>query len=354
MISLAVVRFDFSRLPTERERKALTIRRDRLTAAQKTRTVAVANLGKLSAERELTAVRVRDGFVRLPFPLVDDTSDRSAPAPEHRPTSTRLMTPNGIGLRLMLIALFEAQSRTAPGTRADGTPIPLHARVGSGRIGWTTLLSSSAQPAGDGKYRMSVVDKQMRQLQTTFTKLEREGLIEPADPKRRGRGRYEGFFLRYENIRSGETGDRYRVPDSEDPYFDIPVSLFTNGWIHVLEDSELALLLITIRMYHRHGAEPQKLAAGTRLLHYGLSRDATESHLMLTRLGLIESHGDPARTDHGKVTDYKNIGAQPHEFLFLPAGLDRDASTTTLEEIQFQLDRETKGSARSIADAKTT
>ncbi|MBF6371068.1 hypothetical protein IU469_36045, partial [Nocardia puris] len=110
--------------------------------------------------RELTAVRVRDGFVRLPFPLVDDTSDRSAPAPEHRPTSTRLMTPNGIGLRLMLIALFEAQSRTAPGTRADGTPIPLHARVGSGRIGWTTLLSSSAQPAGDGKYRMSVVDKQ--------------------------------------------------------------------------------------------------------------------------------------------------------------------------------------------------
>ncbi|MBF6278084.1 hypothetical protein [Nocardia nova] len=352
MDSLPNLGFDFSRLPTERERTALEKRRGRLRDAEKTRKVAMGNLGKLTAKRGLTTVRVRSGFVRLSTPLVDDPSDRSAPAHEHRPTSTRLITPNGIGLRLMLIALLEAQSRTAPGARADRTPIPLRS-PGSGQIGWTTLLSTSAQASGEGKHRMSIVDKQVRQLQTNLAKLEREGLIEPADPKRRGRGRYEGFFLLREDILFGETGDAYRVPDGAEPYFEIPVTLFTNGWVHVLEDSELALLLMTIRMHHLHGDEPQKLAASVRLLNYGLSRDATESHLMLARLGLIEVTEDLERADDGKVRDYKNTGAQPHEFLFLPAGLDHDAGSTTLKEIEFQLDRRTKGSVRTTPDEAT-
>lgn len=333
-----MVRIDLSRPPNARERTALGKRRTRVERAQKSRTVAMGNLGKLALERELAMVRIRGGFIRLAVPLVGDTSDRSAPPHEHRPPATRLMSPNGIGLRLMLVALFEAQSRTPPGARADGTPIPLRA-AHSGAIGWTTVTATSAQASGTGRHRMGVIDKQVRQLQTTLGKLEKEALIEPVDSAKQGSGRYEGFYAMSEDVLFGHPGDVYRVPDGEESYFEVPVALFTSGWIHVLEDSELALLLITMRMRHIHGDEPQKLAAGTRLLHYGLSRDAFEAHIMLSRLGLLEVTEDAGRSMDGKVHDYTNQRAQPHELLFLPAGLEHDAGAAVTAEIDYQFSR---------------
>ncbi|MGW5230423.1 hypothetical protein ACWEP5_36515 [Nocardia niigatensis] len=330
------VTIDLSRRPNDRERKQFDKRRTRLEKAYKSRATAIANAQSLVTAGQLETVRIRTGFIRLDSPMVDDASDRSAPPPEHRPPSTRLMNPNGIALRLMLIALLEAQTRTAPGARAHGTPIPLRGHS-SAEMAWTRLFSTPAEASGAGKSRMSITDKQWRQLQTTLARLEAEGLIEPEKPDIKS-GRYEGFFLLREDVRRGAVADPYNVPDDE-PYFEVPVSLFTRGWIHVLEDSELALLLITAYLRHRYGGELQAVPAGTRLLHYGLGRDAFEAHIMLSRLKLIDVAEDVDRNPNGKVTDYAKNGAQPHALLFLPGGLDRDAGTAVRGQLDYQLSR---------------
>lgn len=329
---------DVRRPPNAKERAAFEKRRARVVKAERTRTTAVANASELVDRGQLTALRIRHGFIRLHLPLAETTSDRKAPPRKQRPPSTRLITPNGIALRLMLIALLEAQSRTAPGTRADGTPLPLRAERAT-ELGWTTLLSTSAESSGQGKHRMSVRDKQLRQVQDTLKGLEDNSLIEPRDPAAT-KGRYDGFFLMSEDVLFGEVGNRYSVPDDSESYFEVPLTLFTQGWVHVLEDSELALLLMTARMHHRHGDKPQKLRAAIRVRHYGLGRDAFEAHMMLSRLGLIDVTEDIDRHEDGTVRNYDaSKGAQPHELLFLPGGLEQDAGQAVLDQLDYQLSR---------------
>jgi len=92
----------------------------------------------------------------------------------------------------------------------------------------------------------------------------------------------------------------------------VPSSLFTNGWIHVLEDSELVLLLIAARMRSRHGDTPQPLPSGARKLHYGLSRDSFEAaHRMLDYLGILDVISDYQRNADGKVDGFRDGAPNP-------------------------------------------
>lgn len=53
----------------------------------------------------------------------------------------------------------------------------------------------------------------------------------------------------------------------------LPSSRFYNGWIHVLEDSELALLLMISGLHARFGYDRQVYLDGdTRLLQFGIGR----------------------------------------------------------------------------------
>ena len=79
------------------------------------------------------------------------------------------------------------------------------------------------------------------------------------------------------------------------------------------------------------------MPAGTRLLHYGLSRDAFAAHQMLDRLGLLHVVSDPQR-HHGQAVDYATRGAQPHGLLFLPDGLRQSALPTLKAAITDWLD----------------
>ena len=71
-------------------------------------------------------------------------------------------------------------------------------------------------------------------------------------------------------------GLTYRVPTSKEATVTVPAGLLHNGWLHVLEDSEIALLLMVMcglgKLPDAEGwvAVP----AAERLLNYGLSRDA--------------------------------------------------------------------------------
>ncbi|MFJ2663802.1 hypothetical protein ACIO14_05585 [Nocardia fluminea] len=326
---------DFSRPPNDRERGALTRRLARLKAAAESITEASAQMQRLASSGPLDDVRIRHGFIRLEVPTGPDTSSRNAPKPEHRPPSTRLMSPNGIALRFYLIALLEAQSRTKPGARPLN-PTPL--RGSSTVTGWTNYIATAAKPSGAGRHRMGVIDKKLRQLQTTLNRLAstQEQLVDlPHSAKKQGQ--HEGFLLMREDARTGITNDLYTVPD--EGFFTVPVSLFTNGWIYVLEDSELALLLLIARMRYQHGEASQRLAAGTRQNLYGLGRDAFEAHHMLHNLGIAHVTPDEARSLTGKVKDYETRGALPHELLFLPKGLEKPALPEVVEQIEYQLDR---------------
>ena len=58
--------------------------------------------------------------------------------------------------------------------------------------------------------------------------------------------KYEGFqFLDEGSTRAHADPSPYVVPQRSDPgVFSLPAALFTRGWIHVLEDSELTFLMM--------------------------------------------------------------------------------------------------------------
>lgn len=330
---------DDDRPLTKKQRAALERRLDRLDdklAKSVGEATALVEGLVTDASEHVDALRLRHGFVRMKTPGAGvDISDRSAPDLKYRPASTRLMSPNGIALPFSLITILEAQSRTLPGKKAAPTPLMLR-RETSEDIGWTDLIASGATPSGDGRHRMGVLDKKQRQVQTTLDRLVAERLVELAGGPRT-RNRYEHFRLMRDDARRDLVNDYYRTPEDPAEYFTVPFELFTNLWIYVLEDSELALLLIAARMHHQGGEVVQRMPAGTRLLHYGLSRDAFAAHQMLDRLGLLRVDSDPQRHD-GRVTDYATRGAQPHGLLFLPEGLRKPALPTLITAINAWLD----------------
>ncbi|CAM5673580.1 hypothetical protein MAUB1S_11896 [Mycolicibacterium aubagnense] len=254
---------------------------------------------------------------------------------EHRPSATRLLSPNGIALPFHLIALLEAQARTKPGMKPGPSPLPLKG-LGSKKPGWTHLVATSAESSGSGRSRSSVVDKKLRQIHSALKRLRYENLIDcpnAAAP----RGKFEGFLLTMEDERRRRTNDLYRVPEHDGSYFTVPLTLFTNGWIYVLEDTELVLLLITMRSRYLHGDEELTFSGGVRTVHYGVGPDAFEAHRVLEYLGLIDVISDYRRQSDGRVYKYQEQGAAPHKLVFQPDALENSAFPTFLTEIENQL-----------------
>ena len=327
-----------ARPPNARERAALAARVDRLRLIEPSATNASTRLHALMAGRGNPPgqIRIRHGFVRLFVPdSTADTLDRNATSRKQRPPSTRLMSPRGRALSFLLILLFEAQMRLAPGQPATRNELPLKAE--NERTGWTDYIATDARDATDGRIFVSVRTKKARQIQSSLARLCMENLVSVPSATSRHR-RFEDFVLKQEDALPTGDNDVYRVPESEDAFFTVPTSLFTNGWIHVLEDSELVLLLIAARMRSQHGETPQPLRSGARKLHYGLSRDSFEAaHRMLDYLGILDVISDYLRSADGKVDGFRGRGAKPHLLRFHPEALDRPAYPTIVDTINEQI-----------------
>jgi hypothetical protein len=120
-------------------------------------------------------------------------------------------------------------------------------------------------------------------------------------------------------------GADYAVPKKTDSsVFSLPATLITKGWLHVLEDSELALLMMVAcgRGSEPFGAGVVTVPGDTRLLHYGIARDPfTSAHRTLEQFGLLEVEkvgrwGDGRAMESNKVL---------HRLKLLPAGLNDGA-----------------------------
>jgi hypothetical protein len=276
-ITKAGVRYFFepsiSRPPTGREREVLSLRLTRLAAMQQSAAHATTKLQELVDRRASPDgdLRIRHGFVRLPSANRSaDTSSRRGTDRHHRPPSTRVLSPRGRALSFFLTTLLDAQMRLPPGHIAAGNERAIKAE--NDEDGWTNYVATDAQDADKGRVFKTVRTKKVRQIQSGLIRLASENLIHL--PRGRDHRDYDAFTLLREDAPSIGDNDQYKVPDVEDEYFTVPLSLFTNGWIHVLEDSELVLLLITARMRSRHGDTPQPMSSGPRKLNYGLTKDS--------------------------------------------------------------------------------
>lgn len=122
--------------------------------------------------------------------------------------------------------------------------------------------------------------------------------------------------------------------------FPVPVALFTRGWVHVLEDTELSFILMMAAAHHAMGGQEFGVPAENRLLGFGMAYDAYEAHIMLSRLGLVTVDPDPRRRPDGTVEDFNSEGsALPHKLGFIPSSFDRDAFAALTSEIDRQVGR---------------
>jgi hypothetical protein len=304
-------------------------------------------------------VKIRTGkqlLVRWPFvsrhqsDVVGEWSDRVLPPRRERPPATRLVSAHGIALRFYLIALFVAQSRSV-GER-PGNTLPLNDRDAD--VSWVDLVATPAERGKGTNVVVSVRDQNVRRVQQALRRLADEEVQLVTLPDRaKPVGTYEGFILLHEHgapYGSAEEGDesarerneRYTVPGERTrELLRLPPGLFRNGWINVLDDTEITLLLMITALHARYGVDRQVYLDGeSRLLQFGIGRDAYQAHHLLERFGLIDVEVDAARhlLDGRSVTGFaKGIRPKPHRFRLLPDGFDRPAIATVREAVENRL-----------------
>ena len=279
-----------------------------------------------------------------------DWSDRALPPRRLRPPSTRLISPRGLALRFYLIALFVAQSRT-PGER-PGNTLPFNDRDAD--VSWVDLVATAAERGKGQDQSVSVRDQNVRQVQQALRRLaEPEVQLVTLPNKDKVVGTYEKFVLLRENGAGdeddAEPNERYTVPgDNTAHLLRLPPGLLHNGWIHVLEDGEIALLLMIAALHALYGWDRQVYLDGeTRLLQFGLGRDTYLAHHQLQRFGLIDVEADPRRHGFGSSRVQGHVQGspppQPHRFRLLPEGFNAPAVDTVLEAVNARLGRKATG-----------
>ncbi len=282
-------------------------------------------------------LRLRDGYVFQATAVPQSSSDRSLPPPNHRPPATSLISPRGSALRFHLLAIAEAQLQSRAG-QASKNRRPVRAYSGDG-VAWTDLLTSSASDAASGRTAMNVREKKVRQIISSLDRLAERGLVELPN-RNKGAGKYEGFQLLDETRSHGPGLDPipYRTPKAKESTLSLPIDFVLQGWLHVLEDTEIAMLLMIA--CGRGSIDPSKVAipAGVRLGNYGIGRDAFEAHKRLANLDLIRVE-EVGRHQDGRAEDFSTEGASLHRLSLNEPGFSALAHEALSAEIDYQLSR---------------
>lgn len=289
---------DFTRPPTKKERLRFQERVRRLDhPSQVARIERVYKL--MPGELPSAGLIIRTGFAFREDGIDGDSSDRSAPPRELRPPATRLMSPRGGNLRFALTLLAVAQSTRKSRERARIAELGIEVGGDSQNPGWSDMLAADAVDSNRGGVFLTARDKRARSVRSALLALEQAGLV--SIPGQHGeRNRFESFVLLSEqSIEAVGEMEEYRVPARRDSTFAMPRGFVTNGWMHVLTDAEIALLLMVAC---RKGGWPENgllvVPPDIRLRHYGIHRDAySAARKTLEWFGLLNveeigRHGD--------------------------------------------------------------
>ncbi|MFF2772929.1 hypothetical protein ACFVUP_38105, partial [Streptomyces bacillaris] len=131
--------------------------------------------------------------------------------------------------------------------------------------------------------------------------------------------------------------EEYRVPSRTESTFTVPAGLITNGWLHVLEDSEIALLFMVVC---RKGGWVEDglvvVPADVRLTQYGLHRDVYSSaRKTLEWFGLLNVE-EMGRHVDGRA---ENSDLRLHRLGLVSTGFDEPATSTAREVLRYQIAR---------------
>jgi hypothetical protein len=282
--------------------------------------------------RNPEVIRIRPEFVRA-----GEVAQRGRLAA--RPVAARLLRSRGIALRFYLLTLFEAQCRKGPGA---SVPNLMRLAQGDGQVTWVDLVAVDAAGERRTKEPRTRLDNRIRQVKGALDTLHEEGLVELE--RVNGARRYGGFTLMHESGR-GElpTPRTYTVPKANEGTINLPVTFFLNGWVHVLQPSEIATWLmfrdLAWRFPSEHADNGIYIYGDARQEEYGLNRDAYEAHGILRRLGLLRFAPAFRQAPDGTVTLRLPSRYDPHRFQLVDEGLSEVAVPAMLKQIDHQLAR---------------
>jgi hypothetical protein len=246
------------------------------------------------------------------------------------------MNGRGAALRLQLTLIALAQDRYAAGQIPDWRTWDWPIAGARGEKGWADLISTESVDS-HGDVFLSARDKRGRSVRNALNTLRAVGLVSIPDAKGH-REHPENFVLLNEagpNV-AGET-EQYRVPRKKDRTFNVPAGFIDNGWIHVLEDSEIAVLLM-VACGRGGRVEEGKLVmpSDVRLRHYGIHRDIFSSaRKTLDWFGLLHVEEQLRHAD-GRAED---TDLRLHRLSLAETGLDAPALPTAAAALRAQLDR---------------
>lgn len=319
-------------------------RRERLEELRGSFGEALAATRSLPNKRvDLAHVQIRENYAVLPE-RAPSGSDRKLPIRSERPPATRLLTSRGSLLRFSLLTLFEVQTRIRPGRKQLLNSRPLISTGGTS-VGWADLLvtdTRSYKQAGTHRRSIDALAKKQAQLKQTIARLADDSnqLVKLRSGAASNK-KFEGFTLLNEcGKRAAGPNVPYTVPDLLAPdTFTLPVEFFTNGWVHVLTESEIAMVLMCA---HKHSSHPQgfRMPGDDRLQLYAVSPPTFETHALLSKMGLLTVTADPKRTAAGKLmlTTALKAGSMkgilPHFVEFHPDQFEKDAHATVLDALE--------------------
>jgi hypothetical protein len=259
---------------------------------------------------------IRSSYVRLGAPI--DGPMRTVPGRASRPALSRLIRSRGIAQQLHLTMLFEAQCRVRPGRTVGINTRPLSRRPGT--CAWADLLGAYTGVAGGASASdNTAVGNQRRQIRRALALLASPDLnLVAIDDTMRKNG-YERFSLRREGHRGRPRPYTVPRPDGTS-LFSVGSAFFTHGWVHALEETEIAFLCMVADLHARTGKTWVSVSEYDRLRLYGLGPDAYRgAHQLLTLCGLVDVELPEGRRADGTFEEYvgrewSDHGAPPHRF----------------------------------------
>lgn len=328
--------FDPGRGPKEDEIEAYRARLERLQGRHGEMVQAIADRVQEHywAEKALGkyGFRIRTGFSFKDQPGASDYSDLKLPKREHRPPATRILSSRGATLRFYMMAMAVAQLQGLPGRQLPALPI-----VGSlDQLGWTQLVATVAIDQRSKRNFITAQNKRARSIRTSLQSLEDAGLVVlgSSGPNRR----YDDFVLLNERGRvSGGDTVPYVVPRTTEDTINLPPEFIRHSWLHVLEDSELVVLLMLLcrsgGLLETDGA--LAMPSGVRALNYGVGRDTyTYARKTLELFGLVDVE------ELGRHSDGRADSSEPHRlhrFTVKPAAFESDALPLVIDRLKSQV-----------------
>ena len=125
-----------------------------------------------------------------------------------------------------------------------------------------------------------------------------------------------------------------------EPTVTLPGEFISNGWMHVLEDSEIAVLFMAA--CQRGGFADDfgyAVPGAVRLLNYGIGRESYSKALKtLAWFGLVQVH-EIGRRDDGRSLDFDTDEPQLNRIKLLSEGFEADGPSEVLATLREQLKR---------------